>query len=331
AATSPLSGMTTTERRRATAITLSHRPDPTQQSVVSGPSPTFIFEATSKSKTAGGRIGVQRGDLLLDLTLQGVIDSDTHEAVFADLDGLRNKSTAELGVSWTHWSERDPKAVLDQVCDEYRAMAGGAMRGACSSVELRAATLADGTTLADRVRVLLPKRLLLTGVSYAFGPEQFRFVPAAGAGTERLNRTNWSVSAHAGVVTRGTLAFGARYTHEVVYTSGDTRQICTPSGSSGILQCAEKVVGAPTRGEHEIAAVELRSFIGQRFAMNPRLSANLSTGTVGFDLPLYFLQKPDGGLAGGVSLGWRYSSQDGGTFEITAFVGEVFALIVKEP
>ena len=75
--------------------------------------------------------------------------------------------------------------------------------------------------------------------------------------------------------------------------------------------------------------MELRKFLSARLAVNPRVSVNMASATVGVEMPVYFLQTDKGGLAGGVTIGWRRSRAAGSTVAITAFVGQVFGLILK--
>ncbi|MCX6538897.1 MAG: hypothetical protein NT151_08190 [Acidobacteria bacterium] len=327
------------ERRTAINGALARVSDPTMRSVVSGPTPTFLLEAGATSKTAAARVGFQYRDLLLDLKLQGLVDSNSGQAVLADLGGLRNKSTAEFGVLWASYPRSIPLRLLEAACANYESTSRQALAPArCTMPELRAAKReamsgAPGEPaepLVDSVlRLLEPRRLFLAGLSYKVGPERFTFAPTLSAAGASESRMNWSVSARAGLVTGPTLSIGAEYLHEVDHDAAEIRHICVPVDGADILECSDKVVGAPTGRHREIARVELRKFLGSRLAVNPRFSVNMASGTIGFDVPLYFLQSGKGGLAGGVTVGWRRSRTDGHTLEVQAFVGQVFGLILK--
>jgi len=327
------------ERRSAINGALARLADPTMRSVSSGPAPTLILEASSTSRIAGARIGFQYRDWLLDMKLQGIVDGRARQAVFADLDGLRHKSTAELGVFWTSYPRRIASERLEAACRDYeKAEKPILQRRPCLIRELRRkargedfpASDPDQPRLADEVtRWLAPRRLFLAGVSYTFGPEQFSFVPTPTAASTTQTRVNWAVSARAGLVASDTLSLGAEYARVAGYGAGDNRQICVPIGDAGVLECSDKVVGGPTRLRSHIATLELRKLVGSKFAVNPRLSLNPSSGGVRFEVPVYFLRNGKGGLAGGVTLGWRHSRTAASTVEMTAFVGQVFGLILK--
>jgi len=327
------------ERRSAVNGALARLADPTTRSVSSGPTPTFILEASSTTKIAGARIGFQYRDWLIDMKLQGVVDSSSRQAVFADLDGLRHKSTVELGLLWTSYPPRVASETLEAACRRYeKAEKITLQQRPCSIRDLRreaqgGAFPAPDTRqprLADEVaRWLAPRHLFLAGVSYTFGPEQFSFVPTPTAAGVTETRVNWAVTARAGLVASDTLSYGAEYARVVEYQIGNNRQICVPMGDAGILECANRIVGGPTMIRTHSVALEVRTLLGPTFAINPRLSMNPSSGAVRFDVPVYFLQNARGGLAGGVTMGWRHFRTTGSTIEMTAFVGQVFGLILK--
>lgn len=327
------------ERRSAVNGALARLADPTTRSVSSGPTPTLILEASSTAKIAGARIGFQYRDWLFDMKLQGVVEGSARQAVFADLDGLRHKSTAELGVLWTSYPRRVAGERLEAACRQYEKEEKTILqRRPCSIHDLRREAPGEAfpasdtgrPRLADEVaRWLAPRRLFLAGVSYTFGPEAFSFVPAPAAASETHTRVNWAVSARAGLVASDTLSLGVEYARVVAYGAGDRRQICVPIGDAGVLECSDKVVGWPTRLRSHVVTLEFRNFLGQSFAVNPRLSVNPSSGGVRFDVPVYFLQNGKGGLVGGVTIGWRHSRTAGSAVEMTAFAGQVFGLILK--
>ncbi len=327
------------ERRSAVNGALARLADPTTRSVSSGPTPTLILEASSTSKIAGARIGFQFRDWLLDMKLRGVVDGGARQAVFADLDGLRHKSTAELGVLWTNYPPHIAGERLEAACRQYeKAERTILQRRPCSIRDLRSEVPGEAfpasdtgpPRLADEVaRRLAPRHLFLAGISYTFGPEEFGFAPAPTAASERQTRVNWAVAARAGLVASDTLSFGAEYARVVEYRAGDNRQFCVPTNDAGVLECADKVIGGPTMLRSHSVTLELRRVLGPMFAVNPRLSINPSSRGVRFDVPVYFLQHGKGGLAGGVTIGWRHSRAAGSTVEMTAFAGQVFGLILK--
>jgi hypothetical protein len=113
--------------------------------------------------------------------------------------------------------------------------------------------------------------------------------------------TRWpSVSLYAGV--RWEQAYHARTAHDV----------CTPAafGPAGTESCASLVVGAPRGRERAVATVSGAWSIGGNAAARVTLSHDIRRGVTGIDLPVWLLQNPAGGLAGGVRLGYRTDTRE---------------------
>ncbi|MEI6668691.1 MAG: hypothetical protein WCP29_11095 [Acidobacteriota bacterium] len=126
------------ERQRVVNGALARLADPTMRSATSGPTPTLILDASSTAKLAGARIGIQLGDWLVDVKMQGLVDGAVHQATFWDLDGLRHKSTAEFGVLWTSYPPSIASAALHAACrDAERADPSLAPLQPCTMAALR--------------------------------------------------------------------------------------------------------------------------------------------------------------------------------------------------
>jgi hypothetical protein len=109
-----------------------------------------------------------------------------------------------------------------------------------------------------------------------------------------------SVSLYGGV--RWEEAFHARTAHDV----------CTPAvfGPTGTQSCASLVVGAPRGRERAVASLSGAWSIGGNAAARLTISHDVRRGVTGIDLPVWLLQNPAGGLAGGVRLGYRTDSRE---------------------
>jgi hypothetical protein len=338
---SSIERLTVAERRSAVNGALGRLADPTMTSAAGGPTPTLLLEASATTKTAGARIGMQAGDWLIDLQLRGVVSSRSATAVFADLDGVRHSSTARIGLVWT----TSPRAVapdrLVSACHEYARVAPpGIDARSCSLAALRAVPQSSRDEAAGRrpsspanavAQRLAPHWIWLASVAYTFGPERFTFVRTPTANDSHESRVNWAVSARSGVVIHESLSVGAEYERAVAYRSGDQRQICAPvsGATAGVLECADVVVGPPTRVRSHLATIEARVALAPGLAVNPRLSVNPLTGGFRISVPTYFLKDSKGGLVGGATLGWRYSPTRGSALEMTVFAGQVFGVILK--
>jgi hypothetical protein len=278
-----------------------------------------VIEATTKDKIASARVGFQWLDALLDLKVQGPVGAGGESAVLADLNGLRNKSTIEAGFNLLRWGQQDPAVMLTAACD--RARAQGLEVKDCSYLNLKRLAGRGGISIASDVK---PARTYILGASAKFGREEFVFTPLPSLvkGTQR--HASWALSARGGVLTSGAVLIAASYTREHAYAAGPQTQVCSPIDGGVGLTCATRTVAAPSLTDTNIGAVELRTYFGRGFAINPRLS--FTKDVMGIEVPLYFLQHPDGGLSGGVSLGWR---SDAKAFVVSAFVGQVLALLSR--
>jgi hypothetical protein len=108
-----------------------------------------------------------------------------------------------------------------------------------------------------------------------------------------------SVSLYGGV--RWEQAFHARTAHDV----------CTPAvfGPAGTESCASLVVGSPRGRERAVATFSGSWSIGGNAAARLTVAHDVRRGVTGVDIPVWLLQNPAGGLAGGVRLGYRTDSR----------------------
>ena len=83
--------------------------------------------------------------------------------------------------------------------------------------------------------------------------------------------------------------------------------------------------GDPSRTNR--LSFEAKQFVGTKFAVAPKLNWSVDESVVGVEFPIYLLQAKDGGLTGGVTLGWRSDTK---AFTASAFVGPVLKLIARE-
>jgi hypothetical protein len=292
-----------------------------------GPSTSFTFDATTKDRAAVARLGWQRDASTFVLTLRAPL-GEGGAGRFADLDGLRDKSMVEAGWQWSRWEAEDPGPLLADICRKYAASIGRRLEEiTCSYLALLRDPDPKAREAARTILRTLPVTSLATfGVSASIGPERFNFLDSQTltAGTER--HTNWSFTATASVLTPRGILIAGHYRHEVAFSGGSARQICSPIGTTGSLSCAERILGAPSRGGAGQIGAELRAFISERLAVSPRLRIDLSREVYGLEVPVYFLHNTEGGFTGGLSVGWR---SDDRALTIVAFVGQVLGLMTR--
>jgi hypothetical protein len=140
----------------------------------------------------------------------------------------------------------------------------------------------------------------------------------------RETHTSWSIALSGGVLTRNAIWLSGQYTHAVNHAAAPATQVCSPLGDTPSLQCGNRVLRAPSRTASEIVGGEVRKFLNRRFAISGRLHYDFKEEVTSLEVPLYFLRNSDGGLTGGVSIGWR---SDTDALVASAFVGQVLGLV----
>ena len=178
-------------------------------------------------------------------------------------------------------------------------------------------------------RQLTPGKIFFAGMNGSIAPESFTFVSADTLAEQPAERhTSRSISAVAGVAFKTNTVTTFTYAHDVVYTAGDTADVCSPVAAGGSLKCNQAVIGAPTGPERTSrVSFEVKQFFGAHFALAPKVNWDVGNSVAGVEIPIYLLQAKDGGLTGGVTLGWRSDTK---AFTASAFVGPVLKLFSRE-
>lgn len=99
---------------------------------------------------------------------------------------------------------------------------------------------------------------------------------------------------------------------EQAYHARTAHDVCTPAayGAAGTESCASLVVGAPRGRERTVATVSGAWSIGGNAAARLTIAHDVRRAVTGIDLPVWLLQNPAGGLAGGLRLGYRTDSKE---------------------
>jgi hypothetical protein len=303
--------------------------DPTGHSAVA--TNTFVtLEGSSGGRMATAQLGVATGNLALAFALKGAVDGDTKQATFGDLNGLRDKSSLDVSLTWSHWDLGDPAPKLLPACEEFAAATGAKLEDIpCSLLALkRDKTAAGKAALKSILRRLDPGTVYFTGIRAAVAPEAFTFTNVPDLTSRTQRHTSWSVTTNAGVLTSQSVLLAGHYTYEVAYLGGGNSQLCQPVTSTSSLVCSDRIIGGPAREASNLIGGEIRKFFGARVAVSPRVNVDAAGGNtlVGIEVPLYFLRSGEGGLTGGAMVGWR---SDDRSIVVSAFVGEVLGLLTR--
>lgn len=296
--------------------------------------PALSFEGAQDDKIVRGQIGVQYGRFTLTAGAKTNVTKGAAErpTTLADLDGLRNKTTGEFSLYGSHWLGRgeDPNNVLDAPCNQF-AEETGKKEG--TDFKCRLGWFAKDSSAAGRraydtiIDALSPRAILFVGGNGNIAPEEFKFVGKTDLKVAKEMHTSWSVSGVAGIALKTNMVIAASYRRAVAYQAGDKAQVCSALGSTGSTTCAEKVLGGPGGPDKtNVVSFEVKQFFGGGFAVAPKINRDFTNGVTGIQIPIYVLQDKNGGLTGGITLGWRSDTK---AFTASAFVGPVLRLLTK--
>jgi hypothetical protein len=312
--------------------------DPSLDSPIGSPAVQLKLEGTKENGTVKARVGVQSGDWIFDLKLSGPIGEKAEQATLVDLDGLANKATADVGLSWVRWNPTADPVAQRQACVSYLIDTGKA-RDEADARSLLQKTAPDGTLMYPCTWLSLPKNTVyrdqfddainwgtpvLLSVRFKTGREQFKFVRPPSFMDEKLSHNSYAGVASLGVLTGAVGLLRAGYQYQVVYEPKDKSEVCTPIDGSTSLRCRDISIGAPAKKISNIVQFEARKFFSSSLAVNPSVSYDVKDDIWGFQVPIYFFQSKQGGLNGGVAIGWRSDAKE---LIVKAFVGELFTLI----
>lgn len=169
-----------------------------------------------------------------------------------------------------------------------------------------------------------PGPLWSAGVRLKAGSTSFDyFLDTNLAEKQSTSKTNTSIGAYLNYVHQRHL-IGLGYSRVSNYTGGRKTQVCTPLGTTGALDCSEKVLGAPTRDEPDLLSLEWRYLIAPaKLAISPIVEYDLDEHEWAARVPVYGAVNKEGDLVGGLSINWDSEEDD---VEAVVFFGKKFAL-----
>lgn len=312
------------ERARISAAKLQRVTDPSLVSPILSAAPTFTLESTADDTTANALLGIQSGDLTLSVKFSGPVRKGS-ATTFAGLDGLRNKAAVDAGIGYLYWDVADPAPVLKPACERLAKLKRVALAEVdCSLSGLREEERNTGEALVPYIN---PGNAYFFTARVKGAREDFEFLDSVTlTPTDPQTRTSSSFTVGVGWLSRANWVLGANYRHEKAYAAASApTQVCRPA-SGEAMRCDEAIIGAPSEKVSEIYQVEVRRFLSSALALNPRFTRNATQKISAFEIPLYFLTGADGGLTGGVNIGWR-SDQPGSA--VTVFIGQALRLFTR--
>jgi PKD repeat protein len=168
---------------------------------------------------------------------------------------------------------------------------------------------------------------LIVAAKYEMGRSSYEFVDAkTGAEQPGALRTPIGASGTVGTIFENGVAVAFSVERQRSYKAGKSAQLCADF-AAGIVKCDDVVLGGPASSDATVASITLQK-AGKNVGVQPRLSYRwtASRKITSVDVPIYVLQNKDGGLNGGVSLGWR--TKDGA--RAVLFVGVMTDLFQRK-
>lgn len=307
--------------------------DPSQTSPISSPSAQLTLEGTRENAIAKARLGVQVKDFTLEAKLSGPIGKEATEATLVDLDGLANKASFDFGLTWAIWNPSADALALTNVCIDYLVKKQGKTAAEADELvktnkfDCKMTNFPRGSSyrakFASQVDWGVPK---FVTARFKVGRQKFNFTtPGTFVDTsDTLN--SYAVTGGAGVLTDTAGLLHASYQYQSDYELKTAEQICSPIADSTSTRCREISIGRPTRKIRNLLQFEVRKYFSDSFALNPKVTYDLRGEAWSVRLPLFLFQSKEGGLNGGISVGWRSDTK---AFAISAFVGDVLGLMPK--
>lgn len=320
--------------------------DPTLSSVMRLSLPVVILEGTTDNTVAKAGVGLQTPSWGVRLTAQAPIRKGASSTSFANLDGLRASSTAGVGVTWMRWNPRIDLERAGRVCldaginPETEACAKDALdeeKAAAYCTKQRA--VRDAPVCNEKAVVKRWRRQFDAAVDYGVrvvlsggieaGRQVFRFADASTLADSQEELHPRSFEFGIGTYKPGGLLsglWGLSYKNQRSYEAAEEMDLCVPFGAADALRCRSLVVGAPAEQRRSIVTGEHRRFVSSAFAVNPRLHYDFEKSDFAVEVPVYFLRNVDGGLTGGLALGWR---SDVDELIAQVFVGPVLGVLSR--
>jgi len=275
----------------------------------------LILEGTQDGGVGAAAIGWKRGSAQYRAKFSSPVNKSAKEATPFDItEGLPTGANFEFTASnllWAHATDEELEE-LTQLCRRELS------RPSCDIGDLSAGGRAEMRRLLK-----YDDTPMYLGASVFVGQREFEFLDSSFAEQSEDHR-NLSASFRIGAFSR-TFGFGfLSWAYQEQHKPGSAaRNLCLPLAGTTGLQCAETVLGPPTKQTSSIVAAELRHFFSGSLGVAPSVKRDFKAKVTSISLPLYFLRGKEGGLTGGVRSNWR---SDTSSLSVSVFVGTSLTL-----
>ncbi|MFI5245718.1 MAG: hypothetical protein ACHQQR_10860, partial [Gemmatimonadales bacterium] len=173
----------------------------------------------------------------------------------------------------------------------------------------------DGLVGTARVQASYASNATNVGAFYSFtgtfSRPRFAYRDSVALGRRSVEHSTYAIETGGGRRWSSVSLYGG-VRWEQAYHARTAHDVCTPAafGPAGTQSCASLVVGGPRGRERAVATATGAWSNGGNAAAPLTISQDNRRGVTRIDQPVWLLQNPGGGLAGGVRLGYRTDARE---------------------
>ena len=244
----------------------------------------LVFQGQDAAKDLQARVEVSHapsGDRLTDLLT---------------LDGVASGTSLSLSVAHLFWRPKTDVTKVAAVCQEILKKDG------CTRLEIPKERRREFDIAIDYG---VPVWVALTGKA---AYQKLDWVASGTLAPDSTPAVDLGSELRVGLYADGVGTFAGAFQLKREFQPGQAVQICTPvMGTPGAESCQTASLDEPTTAVTAAVELEYRKFISNQLAFNPVVGLDLGDRAITARTNIYIFPSTDGGLAGGVSLGWRSS------------------------
>jgi hypothetical protein len=273
------------------------------------------------------------------ITASAPLNKTSDDSVIANLDGLANSSSIELGFSsFTAHGKRQAAfaisklGVVDAVCKrafEARLAKEGTkvpdkIEGCDSNLVSMYASDEDKVLFESTFWDLDNANRTLWGATAKLGYQDFEYIASTSTTKLKQNETPWSVGIWGAFQPQNKqLLYTLSAQYQRTYKEGTASAVCpTPVAPPAASVCLTGPLDPPKLITKKLLTAEARTRINS-VGVALSVTRDFEAKTTGVEVPVYFVADKDGKLTAGVKAGWR-SDTKSASFGV--FVGAPFGL-----
>jgi hypothetical protein len=308
---------------------------------LAGAMPTSVkLVAGTENKTASLTYSIPLKPLAtLTLTASAPLSESDPRTSIAQLSELANKGRAGAQLNWGIQRRPTPKRAteiltsLAAACTEAKRTTNTAHDAGFTEAGCDLNTLAGSNAGVRKYMAEYYRTTWFASLKGEVGREKFKFV----------DETSFADDYHTTYPASGALMVGALFAPTNVFASlgvrfengykeADSQAVCGPPEAGRSQACPVKIVGGPKNKRRGIFEAEIRRFLPTPKKYPVGVSAvfrrDWKENETSLEAPIYLVKDKDGGLSGGVSVGYVWNSTPNvGGARFSVFVGQTFGLV----